>query len=49
MTDEQLHHAAAAITAAIVGRSLLQPADAAATYFQSLDALKHADKKREEG
>ena len=49
MTDEQLHHAAAAITAAIVGQSQLQPTDAAETYFQYLDALKHVDKKRAEG
>ena len=49
MTDDRFLHAAAAITAAIAGRSQLQPTDAAATYFHCLDALKQADKKREAG
>ena len=47
MTDEQLHHAAAAMAAAVVSRAVVQPESAAEKYFQYLEALERADKRRE--
>ncbi len=48
MTDEQIHQAAAAMAAAVVGRAVVQPQSAAEKYFQFLEALERADKNREQ-